>query len=103
MKSEIFILLHTKSDNYQDVKNFSRTLHLKISDCNYTTDIPIITFACKSDNWRSVENITLENFRFHTFACKSDNQKSVENITLENFKFHTACKSDNWRSVENIT
>ena len=27
----------------------------------------------KSDNWKSVENITLENFRFHTFACKSDN------------------------------
>ena len=30
---------------------------LKISD--------FILIACKSDNWRSVENITLENFRLH--------------------------------------
>ena len=43
---------------------------------------------CKSDNWRSVENITLENFRFNTIACKSDNWRSVENITLENFRLH---------------
>ena len=66
---------------------------MKISD---------LTFACKSDNWRSVENITLlmhvkviiggqqsitlEIFRFHTLACKSDNWRSVENNTFENFK-----------------
>ena len=52
----------------------------------------------------SVKNITLEIFRFHTFACKSDNWRSVVNITLKIFRFRTfAYKSDNWRSVENIT
>ena len=46
------------------------------------------TFTCKSDNWRSIEHITL-------VARESDIWRSVENITLENFRFHTfACKSD---------
>ena len=43
--------------------------------------------------------ITFENPRFPTLACKSDNWRSVDNITFENPRFPTlACKSDNWRS-----
>ena len=30
-------------------------------------------FPCKSDNWRSVENFTLEIFTLHAFPHKSDN------------------------------
>ena len=56
---------------------------------NITLNFRLHTFACKSDNWRSVENITLENFRLHTFACKSDNWRSVENIPLtSNYHFY---------------
>ena len=82
---------------------FSDYIHLHVKVITLISDY----LAYKSDDWRSVENITLENFRFHTFAhSESDNWRSVKNITLtlEIFRFHTfACKSDNWRSVVNIT
>ena len=54
--------------------------------------------------WKSVRNITLENWRFHNFVPKSDYWKSVGTITLENFRFHFfVYKSDYWMSVGNVT
>ena len=47
------------------------------------------TFACKSDNWRSVEN------RITYLAYKSDNWKVSKELYTYTFRLHTFAKSDN--------
>ena len=59
------------------LKSGNRTLVEKITLENFTFQ----TFTCKSDNRSSIEHITL-------VARESDIWRSVENITLEIFRFH---------------